>query len=669
MNQVNNQNNISTYNIFAAFAPSRPASAFVSLPAQKLDTLEKKPKEEAKAPELKDVKDLKDAQKFVKAKVLAATGGGVLLVTLGIIFGKKKNFQLLGNWFDKQAQKIKSKAKTQMTAFDHLRITAFNLFASGSKGFGNLASSMSVLKDFATTTLAEKIPLVSNLSKGIEKQFSNIANRAVKRQYKKLAKDIDVLQGEYEKIAAKLEKNIKAEVNIDKQKLKISIDNSIDFKEVKGILDEDFLIKSLNRSDFADEPKLQKFIEKIQYDGKNLALKPNANISRAEVLRVISEQVHKEKRALIGGFAVRAKKVEHATSNVRTKLQEHYLSQLKEIKKYDGIWSKANALFKFVIADSKEFNAELITKQERVALKSDLFKSKDVLSRTLKDNATRAEHLLGHSVDTIVEHKSVDALVKGEVRVEVKKLNKILVNYVNRDKDNSTKVLPDEIRQDYINQFKQGIETIKSKVAGSIDKNIKNDDAKTVELERLYRQLNNAVEVLENDKKGWIQKQRMVVKIGGQQANVLENSDINFLKKVIGGDYTNLKTYDNDVARRSTKVAKFETDNNFERQRDLKLGAGTSEVLGVVAPLSYIPISAYNAKTEQDKNRILTKQGLPVAGGVAGWVYTGMLKLFNAPRAMVFSLASGVVCSQIGSKLHKAYLESHPLKEDKLGKS
>jgi len=117
-----------------------------------------------------------------------------------------------------------------------------------------------------------------------------------------------------------------------------------------------------------------------------------------------------------------------------------------------------------------------------------------------------------------------------------------------------------------------------------------------------------------------------------------------------------------NLHKKVENTVKFETNNLFERLRDLALGSAPVEMLGIILPIPYISYKLIGASDKKERKKILLKEGVPLSFGMAGWAYGSMFRLFNAPTALAFSIVTGGIFAKIGNYLENKYESSNTTK-------
>jgi hypothetical protein len=94
--------------------------------------------------------------------------------------------------------------------------------------------------------------------------------------------------------------------------------------------------------------------------------------------------------------------------------------------------------------------------------------------------------------------------------------------------------------------------------------------------------------------------------------------------------------------------------NMFDKQRDITLGSGPNDVLGLLAPIALFGIALSKDKTNDERVGTSLELGIPIVGGTLVYMKTLALQ-FNGFRALATSLGTGVLLNALGSEVFKAY--------------
>jgi hypothetical protein len=122
-------------------------------------------------------------------------------------------------------------------------------------------------------------------------------------------------------------------------------------------------------------------------------------------------------------------------------------------------------------------------------------------------------------------------------------------------------------------------------------------------------------------------------------------------------------------ALRATKKAvssfdrsvQIETEEFFDKVRDLALGSAPTDVLTLFLSCGMITYGLGKAKTKDEKTTVLLTSGIPIVGGVAASLVTAT-KLVSGGKSLALGFISGILLNQIGKitdALRKNYNTKH----------
>lgn len=96
--------------------------------------------------------------------------------------------------------------------------------------------------------------------------------------------------------------------------------------------------------------------------------------------------------------------------------------------------------------------------------------------------------------------------------------------------------------------------------------------------------------------------------------------------------------------------------NMFDKERDITLGSGPSDVLGMLSPIALFALALNKADSKDEKVGVSLELGIPLLGGFLVYLKTLVLQ-YNGMKALTMSLGSGVLLNYAGSLIYKKYME------------
>lgn len=134
------------------------------------------------------------------------------------------------------------------------------------------------------------------------------------------------------------------------------------------------------------------------------------------------------------------------------------------------------------------------------------------------------------------------------------------------------------------------------------------------------------------------------------------------------GDGSNL---DKEIKQAGVKCSKdmnltlTRLTNMFDKQRDIVLGSGPGDLLGLTIPAVIFGMELKKDKTNDERVGTSLELGIPLLGGSLVYLKTLALQ-FNGFKALATSFASGYVMNLIGRKVYQKYMDfKHPKPEEK----
>jgi hypothetical protein len=93
----------------------------------------------------------------------------------------------------------------------------------------------------------------------------------------------------------------------------------------------------------------------------------------------------------------------------------------------------------------------------------------------------------------------------------------------------------------------------------------------------------------------------------------------------------------------------------FDKQRDITLGSGPADVLGMLSPLALFGIALGNADSKDKKVGTSLELGIPLIGGMLVYLRTLALQ-FNGVKGLATTVGTGVLLNLAGSIVYKKYI-------------
>ena len=109
------------------------------------------------------------------------------------------------------------------------------------------------------------------------------------------------------------------------------------------------------------------------------------------------------------------------------------------------------------------------------------------------------------------------------------------------------------------------------------------------------------------------------------------------------GGYSSVKK----AVKSFDKSVKIESDEFFDKLRDLKLGSAPTDILTLLLSFIALSFGFGFAKDKDERISVMLKSGIPVLGGITATLYTAA-KLVSGGKSLAFGILSGVVLNQFG---------------------
>lgn len=135
-------------------------------------------------------------------------------------------------------------------------------------------------------------------------------------------------------------------------------------------------------------------------------------------------------------------------------------------------------------------------------------------------------------------------------------------------------------------------------------------------------------------------------------------------KKVLSRkEYLHLKSHTNSAIKSLNKSIDLETNQFFDKHRDLVLGSAPTDVLSIVGSVGAVGYGLAQAKNKDERYSISLKYGIPAVGAIATSLYLAA-SLVSGGKCMAAGLVSGGIISWLGTKLddvRKKYIHKQPV--------
>ena len=331
----------------------------------------------------------------------------------------------------------------------------------------------------------------------------------------------------------------------------------------------------------------------------------------------------------------RIKEIMENARNTPNFLSEHHFEEIYSVMQNDMTFlSHEMSLKRFLSKEAFQgFLPELILLKRRASYVKKLLSSKKNISHSFSDMGTYAKKRLDDV--NILIYSIKDSKLQLKLKESSLSFNKNLKKYVKESPDRNTRNTNLALVQQSIADLKKEIDLlahsdVKEKLLLHID-----------EYENLFKEHNSGVvediRILAGD--AWGDKSQFDMNI--KKSAMQHSKDLNVsLDRMI---------------------------NMFDKERDITLGSGPADVLGMLSPIALFALALHKADSKEEKVGVSLELGVPLVGGFI--VYLRALALqYNGMKALTTSLGTGVLLNYAGSLIYKQYIanqEKLALKKEK----
>lgn len=371
---------------------------------------------------------------------------------------------------------------------------------------------------------------------------------------------------------------------------------------------------------FHDTQEFRRYILNIAEDiNDNSSLKLEIddkvmnNKEIASEIKRLADKVDIELQNLIRGFDNSVDGSESRYQQMLNLMEKHvktgWESELSGIKNKKGFWAKFSTF------------TDLIPEKVIRTFKQDFIKpTMGAKSKITNSPRDVGDNLLSILDDAIFLIKSDNK----EARSSYTRLTKLISEFKDPEIQEGKKILTrPELKQALIEEFS----LLSKSIEGSSDK-VKN-------------LVDSCSKVIGEDSLGCIQEISRLCKA---------------IEQVDPKKYAKLENLREESQRSISSAVKSETDNLFDKLRDLELGAAPTDVIGLVTPVTLAGVAVGAADNKDEKISVGLKAGLPAVAAV-GTCIIATLRQFSGAKAIGFAAATGFVFNKIGSWINDKYLE------------
>lgn len=142
------------------------------------------------------------------------------------------------------------------------------------------------------------------------------------------------------------------------------------------------------------------------------------------------------------------------------------------------------------------------------------------------------------------------------------------------------------------------------------------------------------------------------------------------IRTAAGDAWGNGSNFDKAIKEKATihskdlNLALTRTINMFDKQRDIALGSGPADVIGLLTPIVICGWSLNKKETKEEKIGVALEAGIPIVGGVLVYLRTLALQ-YNGVKALATSAGVGILLNLAGSMVYKKYMSNQELAKKK----
>lgn len=126
-----------------------------------------------------------------------------------------------------------------------------------------------------------------------------------------------------------------------------------------------------------------------------------------------------------------------------------------------------------------------------------------------------------------------------------------------------------------------------------------------------------------------------------------------YKKELSKDDYKALEKQVKKAMKSLEKSTELETDNLFDKLRDLKIGSAPTDMLTLLTTFATVGIGLGKAENDDERISAALKFGIPAIGTVLTTMY-GTLKMFTAAKSLAFGAVTGLLINKIGETADEA---------------
>ena len=230
---------------------------------------------------------------------------------------------------------------------------------------------------------------------------------------------------------------------------------------------------------------------------------------------------------------------------------------------------------------------------------------------------------------------------------------KAKLHFTPKDDFNNLKSMAEDIRG-MIDPFKQETNEILENIKSNLDTVAKKNSplAKEAVIKDMTK-LTNFID----DTKIAEQFRQSITELPKSQPGKLQVLLSLYKNELNAKDYKKLEDSVNNAIKSLNKSTQLETDNLFDKMRDLKIGSAPTDMVTLLTTFATVGIGLSKAKDDDERASAALKFGIPAIGTVMTSMY-GTLKMFSAGQSLIFGAITGLIINKIGEAADNLRLQA-----------
>ncbi|MBR6163457.1 hypothetical protein IKQ26_06180 [bacterium] len=128
-------------------------------------------------------------------------------------------------------------------------------------------------------------------------------------------------------------------------------------------------------------------------------------------------------------------------------------------------------------------------------------------------------------------------------------------------------------------------------------------------------------------------------------------------------EFSQIKKSIHSMTGKLNSASNLEMDDYFIKKAEIKIGSAPTDMFGLLGPVGLGAYAIARGKTKDEKVEAALTTAIPLIGGIGTYIF-GTVRMFSAPKNLVFSTITGAALNLLGQqavKLYRAYQEKQSL--------